>query len=217
MNLVIFEGMILRKGSIVTIVDENTPLSDVYIVQDDPLITDLTSFSTIKLNDTVCLDSGIIIDGLVAPTSLASQTDGSCPVATVRMNLGVVNFTDQSILDENKCLEKGLVRLGRVLVTSTNQLIGINQTLSSGNVCSIADNDPAKATGVVLAFGVVLIIPDNTLNSTTKPYYTTKYYEDRGYYKPYEKYQQAYQKYEDNYQKRNRNMRKSRVFGRLFK
>ena len=203
--------MLLRFGSIVTIVDENTPLSDVYIVQDDPLISNLTSFSTITLNETVCLNSGIIIDGLVAPTSLVNQTDGSCPVATVQMNLGVVNDPDRSIFDPNSCLEKGLVTIGRVLVESEDVLVGINGNLSNGIVCSIADNNPANATGVVLGPGVVIIIK---VTSTTRRYYTTKkYYENQGYYKSYP---QAYQKYEDNYsRKRNRNMGKSKAFGRF--
>lgn len=164
--------MFLRQGSTVTILDENTPLSDVYIVQDDPLITNLTSFSEITLNNTVCLDSGIIIDGLVQPTSLVNETvNGSCPVATIPMNLGVVNDPDRSIFNPNACLEKGLLTIGRVLVESENVLVGINGKLSNGIVCSMADNDPANATGVVLGPGVVII---SKVTSTTRRYYTTK-------------------------------------------
>lgn len=211
------EGLVLWPETTVTIVDENTPLNDVYIVQEDPLITSLKNFSTLKFDHIVCIDSGIIIDGFVYPVSLVNKSlDGSCPISTVQVNLGVINDGSLTFLDQNSCLINAFIRVGRVLVESENVIVKINETLSSGSVC---DFQPiVAATGVVLEAGVVLIIPDNTVNSTTKPNYTTKYYQDRGYYKPYEKYQQTYQKYDDNYyQKRNRNIRKSRVFGRFLK
>ena len=210
------QGLVLMPETTVTIVDKNTPLSDVYIVQDDPLITSLKNYSTITFDDNVCIDSGIIVDGAVFSVSLVNKSlDGSCPVSTVQVNFGVVNDGVLTSFGQNSCLVNAYVNMARVLVESENAIVKKNETLSSGSVCSF--KSIPVLTGVVLAPRVVVIIPEKTLNSTTKPYYTTKYYEDRGYYKPYERYQQTYQKYEDNYQKRNRNMRKSRVFGRFLK
>lgn len=225
----VLEGLVIQDNTIVTILDENTPLSDVYIVQEDPLITNLGSFFTITPTNLVCIESGIIIDGLLDVVSFVNKSsDGSCPVSTVQINSRVTPYSGLSF-DQNLCVKNSFLYAGRVLVESESVIVKKNETLSPGSLC---DFQPIfRPSGVVLSEeSVIIIIPNKTLDTTTKPYYNTaKYYDGRGYYKSYEnarnvyrsqdeRYPHTYQKYEDNYyRKQNRNMGKSRNFGRILK
>lgn len=118
------------------VLDQNTVPSDVFFVEDSPLLAGF-SYTTTLLNESVCIESGVLVN-VVAKSftdnvSLFDQTNGMCTNGTLPLGFGSLDNTPLSntiLSDGTKCLGNNVVFLGKVVVTG--ELTPVGQVITSG-------------------------------------------------------------------------------------
>ena len=118
------------------VLDQNTVPSDVFFVEDSPLLAGL-SYTLTPLNESVCIESGVLVSvstskPLTDNVSLFNQTNGACANGTLPLGFGSLdNSIGHTIFsDGTKCLGNNVVLYGRVLVTG--ELTPLGQVITSG-------------------------------------------------------------------------------------
>ena len=147
------------------------------MVREDPLLVD-QSFTRLKLTESVCLERGILVDGIaiIADSSAsygAYPSLKSCAVDSVLVQPGVRNL-QKNVLSAT-CMKTGLILSGRVL-TESKSTVKINGKLSNGKTCTEDGQN-----GVVANSGVLLLIPKPAPPPVYQPYPQHDEYERRNY------------------------------------
>ena len=88
-SIALFEGVILETFP------SGTFPNDAFFLKENPLI-DGVNYTTSEpnwWNRSVCMDSGILVDGMVKATLLINaSSNGSCPVSSLKLPIGTIMF-----------------------------------------------------------------------------------------------------------------------------
>jgi hypothetical protein len=88
-------GVALFEGVVLETFPSGTSPNDVFLLKENPLI-DGVNYTTSEpnwWNRSVCMDSGILVDGSVMANLLVNaSSNGSCPVSSLKLPIGTIMF-----------------------------------------------------------------------------------------------------------------------------